>query len=130
MISTSIIDTGRMSVRIALYAHKHSGVAYTDILIILNDNCMSIDPNVGALKEYLTDITTSPTYNKVKDDVWKLLGKLPVGKNFTRAMAHKLTEGLKGMVSSSANLFEALKLRYFGPIDGHNVTKLIDTLKA
>jgi 1-deoxy-D-xylulose-5-phosphate synthase len=90
---------------------------------------MGIDPNVGALKEYLTDITISPTYNKVKDDVWKLLGKLPVGKNFTRAMAHKLAEGLKGMVSSSANLFEALKLRYFGPIDGHNIAKLVDTLK-
>ncbi len=45
---------------------------------------MSIDPNVGALKEYLTDITTSPTYNKVKDDVWKALGKLPVGANFTK----------------------------------------------
>ena len=60
---------------------NHAGVADTDMLIILNDNCMSIDPNVGALKEYLTDITTSPTYNKLKDDVWKLLGKLPVGKN-------------------------------------------------
>jgi 1-deoxy-D-xylulose-5-phosphate synthase len=90
---------------------------------------MGIDPNVGALKEYLTDITTSPTYNKVKDDVWKLMGKLPIGKKFTRAMGHKLAEGLKGMVSSSANLFEALKLRYFGPIDGHNVAKLVDTLK-
>jgi 1-deoxy-D-xylulose-5-phosphate synthase len=99
------------------------------MLIILNDNCMGIDPNVGALKEYLTDITTSPTYNKVKDDVWRLLGKLPVGKNFTRAMGHKLAEGLKGMVSSSSNLFEALKIRYFGPIDGHNVAKLVDTLK-
>ena len=108
---------------------NHAGVADADMLIILNDNCMGIDPNVGALKEYLTDITTSPTYNKVKDDVWKLLGKLPVGKNFSRAMAHKLAEGLKGMVSSSANLFEALKLRYFGPIDGHNVAKLVDTLK-
>jgi 1-deoxy-D-xylulose-5-phosphate synthase len=57
------------------------------------------------------------------------MGKLPVGKNFTRAMGHKLVEGLKGMVSSSSNLFEALKLRYFGPIDGHNVAKLVDTLK-
>ena len=59
----------------------------------------------------------------------KLLGKLPVGKNFTRDMAHKLEAGLKGMVSKSSNLFEALKLRYFGPIDGHNITKLVDTLK-
>jgi 1-deoxy-D-xylulose-5-phosphate synthase len=57
-----------------------------------------------------------------------LLGKLPVGKDFTRKMAHKLTDSMKGMVSSSANLFEALKLRYFGPIDGHNITKLVDTL--
>src|SRR6266496_2482534 len=125
----AVIGDGAMTAGIAFEALTHAGIADTDILIILNDNCMSIDPNVGALKEYLTDITTSPTYNKVKDDVWKLLGKLPVGKNFTRAMGHKLTEGLKGMVSSSANLFEALKLRYFGPIDGHNVTKLVDTLK-
>src|ERR1700741_3847853 len=125
----AVIGDGAMTAGLAFEGMNHAGVADTDLLIILNDNCMGIDPNVGALKEYLTDITTSPTYNKVKDDVWKLLGKLPVGKNFTRAMAHKLTEGMKGMVSSSANLFESLKLRYFGPIDGRNITKLIDTLK-
>jgi 1-deoxy-D-xylulose-5-phosphate synthase len=125
----AVIGDGAMTAGLAFEGMNHAGVADSDLLIILNDNCMGIDPNVGALKEYLTDITTSPTYNKVKDDVWKLLGKLPVGKNFTRAMAHKLAEGMKGMVSSSANLFEALKLRYFGPIDGHNVAKLVDTLK-
>ncbi len=125
----AIIGDGAMTAGLAFEGMNHAGVADTDMLIILNDNNMGIDPNVGALKEYLTDITTSPTYNKVKDDVWKLLGKLPVGKNFSRAMGHKLAEGLKGMVSSSANLFEALKLRYFGPIDGHNVAKLVDTLK-
>src|SRR5258706_2109455 len=125
----AVIGDGAMSAGIAFEGMNHAGVADTDMLIVLNDNCIGIDPNVGALKEYLTDITTSPTYNKVKDDVWKLLGKLPVGKNFTRAMGHKLSEGLKGMVSSSANLFEALKIRYFGPIDGHNVAKLVDTLK-
>lgn len=125
----AVIGDGAMSAGLAFEGMNHAGVADTDMLIILNDNNMGIDPNVGALKEYLTDITTSPAYNKVKDDVWKLLGKLPVGKNFTRAMGHKLTDGLKGMVSSSANLFEALKLRYFGPIDGHNVAKLVDTLK-
>src|SRR5436190_2092108 len=125
----AVIGDGAMTAGLAFEGMNHAGVADTDLLIVLNDNCMGIDPNVGALKEYLTDITTSPTYNKVKDDVWKLLGKLPVGKNFSRAMGHKLSEGLKGMVSSSANLFEALKLRYFGPIDGHNVAKLVDTLK-
>ena len=125
----AVIGDGAMTAGLAFEGMNHAGVADADMLIVLNDNCMGIDPNVGALKEYLTDITTSPTYNKVKDDVWNLLGKLPVGKNFSRAMAHKLTDGLKGMVSSSANLFESLKLRYFGPIDGHNVAKLVDTLK-
>ena len=125
----AVIGDGAMTAGLAFEAMNHAGAAKSNLLIILNDNCMSIDPNVGALKEYLTDITTSHTYNKVKDDVWKLLGKLPVGKAFSRSMAQKLTDGLKGMVSSSANLFEALNLRYFGPIDGHNVNKLIDTLK-
>ncbi|GAB3009708.1 1-deoxy-D-xylulose-5-phosphate synthase [Niabella terrae] len=124
----AVIGDGSMTAGMAFEAMNHAGVANTDMLIILNDNGIGIDPNVGALKEYLTDITTSPTYNKFKDDVWNTLGKLPVGKRFTRAMAHKLTEGIKGMVSSSANLFEALQLRYFGPIDGHNISKLIDTL--
>lgn len=127
--TVAVIGDGSMTAGMAFEAMNHAGVANADMLIILNDNGIGIDPNVGALKEYLTDITTSPTYNKVKDDVWKLLGKLPVGKTFSRAMGHKLAEGLKGMVNSSSNLFEALKIRYFGPIDGHNVAKLVDTLK-
>jgi 1-deoxy-D-xylulose-5-phosphate synthase len=125
----AVIGDGSMTAGMAFEAMNHAGVANTDMLIILNDNGIGIDPNTGALKEYLTDISTSPTYNKVKDDVWNLIGKMPVGKNFTRAMAHKLTDGLKGMVNSHSNLFESLKLRYFGPIDGHNVAKLVDTLK-
>ncbi len=127
--SVAIIGDGSMTAGMAFEAMNHAGVADSDVLIILNDNCMSIDPNVGALKEYLTDIATSPTYNKMKDDVWKIMGKLPVGKGISRTMAHKLADSLKGMVSSSSNLFEALKLRYFGPIDGNNITKLVDTLR-
>lgn len=126
--SIAIIGDGAMTAGLAFEGMNHAGVADTDMLIILNDNCMSIDPNVGALKEYLTDITTSPTYNKIKDDVWKALGKLPVGANFSREMASKLEHSIKGFVTKSSNLFEALKLRYFGPIDGHNITKLVDTL--
>ena len=125
----AVIGDGAMTAGLPFEAMNHAGVADADVLIILNDNCMSIDPNVGALKEYLTDITTSQTYNKFKDEVWNLLGKLPVGKSFSRSMAHKLTEGVKGMVNSRSNLFESLKLRYFGPIDGHNVAKLVDTLQ-
>src|SRR6478735_5585479 len=126
--SVAIIGDGSMTAGMAFEAMNHAGVADSDVLIILNDNCMSIDPNVGALKEYLTDITTSQAYNKVRDDVWKVLGKLPVGKRFTRDMASKLEASIKGMVTKSSNLFEALNLRYFGPIDGHNITKLVDTL--
>jgi 1-deoxy-D-xylulose-5-phosphate synthase len=125
----AIIGDGSMTAGMAFEAMNHAGVEKSNLIIILNDNGISIDPNVGALKEYLTDITTSHTYNKVKDDVWNLIGKMPVGKTFTRSMGAKLTDGLKGMVSSSSNLFEALKLRYFGPIDGHNVNKLIETLQ-
>lgn len=127
--SVAIIGDGSMTAGMAFEAMNHAGVADSDVLIILNDNCMSIDPNVGALKEYLTDISTSPTYNKFRDELWQLMGKLPVGKDFTRDMASKVEAGLKGVVSKSSNLFEALQLRYFGPIDGHNITKLVDTLK-
>ncbi|GAC1395028.1 MAG: 1-deoxy-D-xylulose-5-phosphate synthase [Sediminibacterium sp.] len=127
--SVAIIGDGSMTAGMAFEAMNHAGVADSDVLIILNDNCMSIDPNVGALKEYLTDISTSPTYNKLRDELWNLMGKLPIGKNFSRDMASKLEAGMKGVVSKSSNLFEALKLRYFGPIDGHNITKLVDTLK-
>jgi len=124
----AVIGDGAMTAGLAFEAMNHAGTANSNVLIILNDNCMSIDPNVGALKEYLTDITTSHTYNELRDNVWKALGKLPVGKNFSREMASKLEASLKGMVSKSSNLFEALQLRYFGPIDGHNITKLVDTL--
>ncbi len=127
--SIAVIGDGAMTAGLAFEAMNHAGVTDADMLIILNDNCMSIDPNVGALKEYLTDISTSPTYNKFKDEVWNLLGKLPVGKNFTRSMAHKMADGLKGAITSQSNLFEALNLRYFGPIDGHNIAKLVDTLE-
>lgn len=127
--SVAVIGDGSMTAGMTFEAMNHAGVADSDVLIILNDNCMSIDPNVGALKEYLTDISTSPTYNKVRDEIWKLMGKLPVGKNFSRDMASKLEASVKGVVTKSSNLFEALKLRYFGPIDGHNITKLVDTLR-
>ena len=124
----AVIGDGAMTAGLAFEAMNHAGIEKSNVLIILNDNCMSIDPNVGALKEYLTDITTSHTYNDLRDNLWKLLGKLPVGKNYSREMASKMEASLKGMISKSSNLFEALQLRYFGPIDGHNVNKLIETL--
>jgi len=124
----AVIGDGAMTAGLPFEAMNHAGVSNSNILIILNDNNMSIDPNVGALKEYLTDITTSHTYNKLRDDLWGFLGKLPY-PDFQREMASKLKESLKGAISKSSNLFEALGLRYFGPVDGHNVVKLVDTLR-
>jgi len=124
----AVIGDGALTAGLAFEGMNHAGVTDADLLIVLNDNCMSIDPNVGALKEYLTDITTSVTYNRLKDDIWKALGKLPVGGHFSREIVSKVEHSIKSFVSKSSNLFEALKLRYFGPIDGHNITKLVDTL--
>ena len=124
----AVIGDGAMTAGLPFEALNHAGVSNANVLIILNDNNMSIDPNVGALKEYLTDITTSHTYNKFRDDVWKMLGMLPT-KDFQK-LASKIEAGLKGVVSKSSNLFEALGLRYFGPIDGHNIVKLTETLKS
>lgn len=127
--AVAVIGDGSMTAGMAFEAMNHAGVADADMLVILNDNCMSIDPNVGSLREYLTDITTSHTYNKLKDDIWNTLGKLPIGGNFSREMASKLEHSIKGFINKRSNLFESMNMRYFGPIDGHNITKLVDTLK-
>ena len=124
----AIIGDGAMTAGLPFEALQHAGTSGADMLIILNDNNMSIDPNVGSLKEYLTDITTSKTYNKVRDDVWNMIGKLPGGR-FHQKMASKIEAGLKGVVSKTSNLFEGLGLRYFGQVDGHNVLKLVETLR-
>jgi 1-deoxy-D-xylulose-5-phosphate synthase len=103
-----------------------------NLLVVLNDNCMSIDPNVGALKEYLTDITTSHTYNKVKDEVWNLLGKISKFGSDAQSIASKISNALKGSLLNQSNLFEALNFRYFGPVDGHDViglAKVMEDLK-
>ncbi|UXE65497.1 MAG: 1-deoxy-D-xylulose-5-phosphate synthase [Chryseotalea sp. WA131a] len=124
----AIIGDGALTGGMAFEALNHAGVSDTNLLVILNDNCMSIDPNVGALKDYLTDITTSKTYNKLKDDVWNLLGKLSsVGKS-AQEVASKIETGIKSALLSQSNLFESLNLRYFGPVDGHDVDHLVAVL--
>lgn len=125
----AIIGDGALTGGMAFEALNHAGVSDTNLLIILNDNCMSIDPNVGALKDYLTDITTSHTYNKFKDEVWNLLGKLSnFGKN-AQEIVSKVENGIKSTLLSQSNLFESLNLRYFGPVDGHDVDHLVSVLK-
>lgn len=124
----AVIGDGALTGGIAFEGLNHAGVSDSNILIVLNDNCMSIDPNVGALKDYLTDITTSQTYNKFKDEVWNLLGKLSgFGKN-AQEIVSRIENGIKSTVLSQSNFFESLNLRYFGPVDGHDVDHLVAVL--
>lgn len=125
----AVIGDGALTGGIAFEGLNHAGVSDSNILIILNDNCMSIDPNVGALKDYLTDITTSKTYNKLKDDVWNLLGKLSTFGKSAQEIVSKIENGVKATLLSQSNLFESLNLRYFGPVDGHDVDHLVAVLK-
>ena len=126
----AVIGDGAMTAGLAFEGMNHAGFEKdANLLVILNDNCMSIDPNVGALKEYLTDITTSHTYNKVKDEVWKLLGKVSKFGPDAQTIASKVSNALKGSLLKQSNLFEALNFRYFGPVDGHDVIGLAKVLE-
>ena len=125
----AVIGDGSLTGGMAFEALNHAGVSGTNLLIILNDNCMSIDPNVGALKDYLTDITTSHTYNKVKDEVWNVLGKLSKFGSSAQEIISKVEGAIKSAVLKQSNLFESLNLRYFGPVDGHDVDHLVEILK-
>jgi 1-deoxy-D-xylulose-5-phosphate synthase len=124
----AVIGDGALTGGIAFEGLNHAGVSDTNLLIVLNDNCMSIDPNVGALKDYLTDITTSRTYNKLKDDVWNLLGKLSNFGKSAQEIVSKVETGIKSTLLSQSNFFESLNLRYFGPVDGHDIDHLITVL--
>ena len=125
----AVIGDGAMTAGLAFEGLNHGGVEDSNLLVVLNDNCMSIDPNVGALKDYLTDITTSHTYNKVKDEVWNILGKISKFGPNAQAIAQKFENALKSALLKHSNLFESLKFRYFGPIDGHDVNHLVRVMK-
>ncbi|MBD0404771.1 1-deoxy-D-xylulose-5-phosphate synthase [Flammeovirga sp. EKP202] len=121
----AVIGDGSMTAGMAFEAMNHAGASDANILIILNDNRMAIDPNQGALKDYLTDITTSPFYNKIKDEVWNMLGKVKkIGPHAQQAVS-AAENALKSALLEQSNLFEALGLRYFGPVDGHDINHLV-----
>jgi len=124
----AVIGDGAMTAGLAFEGLNNAGIQKSNLLVILNDNNIAIDPNVGALKEYMLDITTSPTYNRIKDDIWHLLGMISkLGPN-TQALAQKLEHGLKATFLKHSNLFESLNFRYFGPVDGHDLLHLVQVL--
>ena len=119
----SIIGDGAMTGGMAFEAMNNAGAMESDMLVILNDNNMSIDPNVGALKEYLAEITTSKTFNKMRDEVYDLLGHLKGAGEKMRKAASKLERAMTAAITPGA-LFQALGFKYYGPVDGHNVDAL------
>jgi 1-deoxy-D-xylulose-5-phosphate synthase len=125
----AVIGDGSMTAGMAFEGLNHAGVEHADLLVVLNDNCMAIDSNVGALKNYLTDISTSPTYNKVKDEVWNMLGKISKFGPTAQEVAHNVEQAVKSVLFKQSNLFESLNFRYFGPIDGHDVKHVAHVLR-
>lgn len=119
----AIIGDGSMTGGMAFEGLNNAGASKNDILVILNDNGISIDKNVGALHNYLLRISTSRAYNKLKNDIWHFLG---AGK--LRKAIRKITLSTKIAILKKGTLFEALGFRYFGPIDGHDINQLINTL--
>ncbi|MEX8549154.1 MAG: 1-deoxy-D-xylulose-5-phosphate synthase [Mucilaginibacter sp.] len=125
----AVIGDGAMTGGMAFEALNHAGIENSNLLVILNDNCMSIDPNVGALKEYLTNISTSKPYNRFRDEVSHILAKISSFGPDAFQIAKKLEKSIKGTLLKNSNLFESLQFRYFGPVDGHNVKQLVKVLK-
>ena len=121
----AIIGDGSLTGGMAYEGLNNAGIEKSNLLVILNDNNMSIDPNVGAMKDYLIDITTSKTYNRVKTDIWNVLGAMPNAQKY----AQKIENAVKSVFLRQSNLFESLNFRYFGPVDGHDVIHLTHVLE-
>lgn len=124
----AIIGDGAMTGGMAFEGLNNAGFMKSDILVILNDNNMAIDPNVGGMNQYLLSITRSQTYNRMKDEVWEGLGKLRGLGPLARRAVQKMEGALKSLLLHQSNLFEGLNFRYFGPVDGHDVLHLTKVL--
>lgn len=125
----AVIGDGSMTGGLAFEGLENVSATRPNLLIILNDNNMAIDPNSGALSDYLLDISTSKTYNKVKNDVWRMLGKVSRFGPNAQAIVQKIDTALKAIVLRNSNLFESFGIRYFGPIDGHDINLLTRVLR-
>jgi len=124
--SIALIGDGALTGGLAFEGMNNAGASNTDILVVLNDNNISIDRNVGALHDYLLRMTTDPRYNKAKKKIWDKLGD-----NWFRRNIQKIVRTTKAYIvrDSGGHLFQALGFRYFGPIDGNDIEQVVDTLK-
>ena len=125
----AVIGDGSMGGGMAFEAINHAVETKANILIILNDNKIAIDKNVGAMSRYLLKITSSASYNRIKSRIWNFFtNKRPVHNKILRIFSN-IGNAIKGFVLRGSNLFQALGFRYFGPVDGHNVIQLVHTLQ-
>ena len=123
----SVIGDGSMTGGLAFEAMNNAGHLKSPMIVILNDNEMSISPNVGALNTYLTKIVTNPIYNQIRTEIWEIAGKITFGRKSIQKALRKVEESLKSFLVPGM-LFEELGFRYFGPIDGHDLPELVSTL--
>ena len=124
----AIIGDGSMTGGLAFEGINNAGNLGKQFLVILNDNEMSISPNVGAISTYFTRLISNPLYNRLRNEFWDLTGKLPIAKSQTRTIIKKIEESLKSLIVPGI-LFDELGFRYFGPVDGHNLKEVISTLE-
>ena len=124
----AIIGDGAMTGGLAYEGINNAGHLGKQFLVILNDNEMSISPNVGAISTYFTRLISNPLYNRVRNEFWDLTGKLPVARRKTRSFIKKVEESLKSLIVPGI-LFDELGFRYFGPIDGHDLNEVLNTLE-
>lgn len=124
----AVIGDGALTGGLAFEGLNQAGHLKKDLIVILNDNRMSISTNVGALAQYLTRLMTTPVYRRFEADVWELLGRLPSWGGKARRVARRIKESLKNLLVPGV-LFEELGFRYFGPIDGHDLAQLIRILQ-
>ena len=124
----AIIGDGSMTGGLAFEGINNAGHLGRQLLVILNDNEMSISPNVGAISTYFTRLISNPLYNRIRNEFWDLTGKLPLAKTTTRTLIKKVEESLKSLIVPGI-LFDELGFRYFGPIDGHDLDEVLHTLE-
>ena len=124
----AVIGDGAMTGGLAFEGLNNAAANPNNLLIILNDNNMAIDNNVGGLSQYLVDITTSQAYNKMRYDVYKGLRKIKLIDDSRRENILRFNNSLKALLTQQHNLFEGFSIRYFGPVDGHNVGYLVKLL--
>ncbi|MDK9699741.1 MAG: 1-deoxy-D-xylulose-5-phosphate synthase [bacterium] len=125
----AVIGDGAMTGGLAYEALNNAGISGKNMLVILNDNNMSISPNVGAISNYLVDILTNRRYRRLRDEIWDFTNKLPVGRDIVRHIGKKVEDGMIALATKGM-LFEDLGFQYVGPVNGNDLEKLLSTLES